>query len=238
MDFLNSVIFANREILRFIEKSNDAIFDKVTRGAGGDISRVVDLKAEEIFIKYLARFGTIISEECGVYGSGKDEIIIDPIDGSENMVSKLPYFGTSVARKIDGKIKDGIIVNLANKDIFVKTKDKFEKAKLDRLEFSEVITNNYATIGVYERAYASQKFICNLNKQNIKYRSSGAIALSLAYAHDVRFVLFEGEAREYDVCAGLFMCEDLHIYQDKYFLVVSKEKDIFLKLIKTIKGVR
>ena len=236
MDFVDSVIAANREILEFLDKSGSGIFDDVNVGAGGDMSKVVDIESEKIFIKHLSKFGKIISEECGEYGDGEDEIIIDPIDGSENIVSGLPYFGSSVARKKDGKVKDAIIVNFANGDIFVKNDDGFKRAKIDKLDFSEVIINNYATIGVYERAYASRRFIYALNEQKIKYRSPGAVALSLAYAHDVRFVIFEGKIREYDVCAGLYMCEDLSIYKRDDFLMISKEKDMFLKLVKIVEG--
>ncbi len=236
MDFVDSVIAVNRKILKFLDKSDSRIFDDVNVGAGGDMSKVVDIESEKIFIKHLSKFGKIISEECGECGEGEDEIIIDPIDGSENIISGLPYFGSSVARKKDGKVKDAIVVNFANGDIFVKNDDGLKRAKIDKLNFSEVTINNHATIGIYERAYASKEFIYILNEKKIKYRSPGAVALSLAYAHDVKFVMFEGKAREYDVCAGLYMCEDLSIYERDDFLIISKEKDMFVKLVKIVEG--
>ncbi len=236
MDFIESVILANKEILRVLKHNDIELCNKVKKGAGGDVSRVVDIKAEEIFIKYLSKFGKIISEECGIYGDGNDEIIIDPIDGSDNFVSNMPYFGSSVARRVKGKITEAVVVNYANLDIFVKKSKTFKKAKINKLVFSEVIINNYATIGIYERAYASKKFICRLNNENLKYRSPGAIALSLAYAHEFKFVIFEGALREYDVSAGIYMCNDLFIYNKNDFLVVSKDEEIFSKLVKLIKG--
>jgi myo-inositol-1(or 4)-monophosphatase len=236
MSFIDSVILANKEILELINSGDEKLKEKLNRGAGGDVSRVIDIKAEEIFIKYLSKFGKIISEECGKYGDGDDEIIIDPIDGSDNFVSNMPYFGSSVAKRVKGKITEAIIVNFANLDIFVKKGKTFKKAKLNKLTFSEVIINNYATIGVYERAYASKQFICRFNNENFKYRSPGAIALSLAYAHEFKFVIFKGTRREYDISAGMYMCSDLFIYIKDDFLVISKDKDIFSKLIKLIKG--
>jgi len=221
-----------------LSASDDRIYSEVKKGAGGDISKVVDIESEKIFIKHLSRYGKIISEECGVYGEGNDEIIIDPIDGSENIASKLPYFGSSVARKVDGKIKDAVIVNFANQDIFIKSGKEFKRGKLYNSKFSEVVINNYATIGIYERAYASKEFVCKLNKEGIKYRSPGALALSLAYAHSVNFVVFEGVAREYDVSAGIFMCEDLFVFQKRDFLVVSKDEKLYNKLVKMIEGVK
>jgi myo-inositol-1(or 4)-monophosphatase len=58
----------------------------------------------------------------------------------------------------------------------------------------------------------------------------GAVALSLAYAHDVSFVIFEGKPREFDVCGGKFMCSELFIYESDTILIVSKDKDVFERL--------
>jgi myo-inositol-1(or 4)-monophosphatase len=56
----------------------------------------------------------------------------------------------------------------------------------------------------------------------------------LAYAHDVNFVLYEGKMREYDIAAGLFMCEDLYIKKTEDLLLVSKNKEIFGKIAQFI----
>jgi myo-inositol-1(or 4)-monophosphatase len=53
----------------------------------------------------------------------------------------------------------------------------------------------------------------------------------LANAHNFIFVIFEGNIREYDVAAGLHMCSDMDIFLKDDILIVSKEKDIFKKLI-------
>ncbi len=237
MDFINSVIEANKEIFSLINHTKCDLKKEISIGAGGDISRVVDIEAEKIFIKYLSRFGKISSEECGIYGDGNDEIIIDPIDGSENFLSNLPYFGTSVSRKRDNKVIEAIIVNFANLDVFIKKDSFFKKAKLNKLIFSNVIKNNYARIGIYERVYASKDIIYKINKLGLKYRSPGAFALSLAYAHDVLFVLFEGKKREYDISAGLFMCNDLYVYNEENILLVSKDQDIYLKVMNELKEI-
>lgn len=238
MEFINSVIKANQEIYEFLKKGDVSLKKELQKGAGGDISRVVDIEAEKIFIKHLKKFGQIISEESGTIGDGEDSIIIDPIDGSDNFVSALPYFGSSVARKRDKKVRDAIVCNFANGDIFVKNSISFKKANLNNLEFSEVISNNYATIGIYERAYASLELICKINKMGLKYRSPGALALSLAYAHEFKFVIFEGKLREYDIAAGVYMCEDMQMLLEDSVLVVSKDKELFKKITEIIRGVK
>ena len=231
MNFIQSAIRANQKILELIKKSNPDLKKQLNIGAGGDISRVVDIEAEKIFVHYLEKFGQIISEESGITGNGKDKIIIDPIDGSENFISGLPYFGSSVARKRDKEVFESVVVNFATGDLFVKQNNDFKRADINRLEFSEITMNNYATIGIYERAYASSKLIYKINEEGFKYRSPGALALSLANAHNFIFVIFEGNIREYDVAAGLHMCSDMDIFLKDDILIVSKEKDIFKKLI-------
>ena len=238
MDFINSVIKANQEIYELLKENNASLKKELQKGAGGDISRVVDIEAEKIFVKYLKHYGQIISEESGIIGEGEESIIIDPIDGSDNFVSSFPYFGSSVARKKDKKVYESIVCNFANGDIFVKNSIGFKKANLNNLKFSEVISNNYATIGIFERAYASSNLICKINKMGLKYRSPGALALSLAYAHEFKFVIFEGNIREYDVAAGVYMCEDMQILFKDSVMVVSKDRELFKKITEIVRGVK
>ena len=65
----------------------------------------------------------------------------------------------------------------------------------------------------------------------LKFRSPGAVALSLAYAHSVNYVVFMGNMRTYDVAAGFYLCEDLYTYVDEDIFVVSHNKDVFAKIL-------
>ena len=230
MEFISQAIKACKEVKTLLESSEKSLKKRLEIGAGGDISRVADIEAEKIFIKHLGKFGKIISEESGVIGFGEDEIVLDPLDGSDNYISDLPYYGCSIAYKKKSQVVASVVANFANGDIFIKSDKKKEKAKLDNPVFSEIIRDDYATIGIYERAYASKRYIYEINKLGLKYRSPGALALSLAYAHYFRFVLFEGRVRSYDVEAGLHMCSDLNIYRSSDFLIVSRDKLLFEQL--------
>ena len=228
MDFINAAIRANQELSRFVNNGlKNEMFEHFGIGAGGDKSSKIDLVAEEFFIKHLTEYGQIISEECGIYGEGEDKIILDPIDGSDNLLSKLPYYGTSVSLKKRGKVVCAVIVNLANLDIFVKNEKFFKYAKLNKLDFVDVKEHKFSTLGVFERAYCSDLYVKKLKKAKIKYRSPGAMALSLAYASNLKFVMYEGQIREYDVSAGFYMCEGMSIYRNENFFLVSKDKKVF-----------
>ncbi len=234
MTFQEAAICANQELfhLLHVKRLVSEDYQPFEVGAGGDISSGIDLKAEMIFVKYLSPFGTICSEESGTFEqhTSNIEIIIDPIDGSDNLLSHLPYFGTSIAYMEEGKCTQAIITNLANGDIFVKNHEGLKRATLAHLVFENVTCNTFSKVGIFERSYCSQKILPKLHTLGLKYRSLGAFALSLAYAHEVSFVMYEGVMRTYDVAAGLFMCEDLYTYfQDDIFLV-SKDKEIFDKI--------
>lgn len=235
--FTDAVINANIELFELIHrKLEDNYFIHTDIGAGGDRSSGIDLIAEEIFIRHLGEYGQIISEESGVVGTGECKIIVDPIDGSDNFLSKLPYYGTSIALEYNDAVEIGIVANLANGDLFVKTKEHFQKTKLDRIDFQDVDKHPYATIGIFERAYKSEFIADKLKKAQIKYRAPGALALSLAYAHDVNFMLYEGKARDFDIKAGLFMCEDLYRHIDDRLILIAKDKEIFNNLKRILLG--
>jgi myo-inositol-1(or 4)-monophosphatase len=235
-NFVNAVILANKEIIELLENgSSEEFHQSISLGAGGDISSKIDLLAEEIFIKHLSKFGNIYSEECGFVDNKKsDDIIIDPIDGSDNFASNLPYYGTSVALKRDGKCIAAVVVNLANGELFIKDENRFERTNIKKLKFTNVEKNRYSKLGLFERTYCSKGTPELMRRYGIKYRSPGAFALSLAYAHDVDFVLYEGKMREYDIAAGLYMCEDLHVEKREDLLLVSQNKEIFDKILQFI----
>jgi myo-inositol-1(or 4)-monophosphatase len=232
-EFLKATLKANQEIATALSGCHDdEWYEKKEIGFGGDISSGLDLFAENIFFNHLHSFGSIESEESGVMNDGEATIIIDPIDGSDNALSGMPYFGTSVARLgIDGVLKDAMVCNLCSNEYFftsVGSQPKYGKLFDDRVEHLEVLSRS--KVGIFERAYAYPQIVKALNINSVKFRSPGAVALSLAYAHWVDFVLFAGAIRIYDVVAGLALCEGLEVIIKDDYVIVSKEKDIAAKI--------
>jgi len=201
-------------------------------GAGGDISSGLDLWAESIFVKHLKGFGKIESEESGSIGEGSHTIIIDPIDGSSNALSNFPYFGTSVAKiGADGILDSAIVCNLANGDIFLKEAGSpLLQGRLFDSNYMEPIVSPNAEIGLFEKAYAHTDIVLRLDELGLKFRAPGAVALSLAYARSVSYLLFVGSYRIYDFAAGLALCEDLTVIVEADYVIVSKDKDIADKI--------
>lgn len=232
-DFIKACIQANEEIAEAIKDGFDASwFEKTEVGAGGDVSSKLDLFAEAVFVKHLGMFGQIESEESGILGEGEEKIIIDPIDGSANALSLFPFYGTSVAKvNSEGILDAAVVCNLANGDIFFKSSTStIQQGKLFSHTFHVPHTSEKAEIGLFEKAYANPGLVAALDKEKLKFRSPGAIALSLAYAHTVNYVLFMGEFRIYDFAAGLALCEGLEVIVEADYVIVSKEKSIAKKI--------
>ncbi len=240
--FIEACIKANEEIYTALKIPFDAaLFEKTEVGAGGDVSSKLDLMAEAIFVKHLSYFGQIESEESGVIineslGECDEKIIIDPIDGSSNALSLFPYYGTSVAKvNADGILDEAIVCNLANSDIFITTTvDGVQQGKLFSNSFHPPQTVSNAEIGLFEKAYAHPELVAVLDQEELKFRAPGAIALSLAYARSVNYVLYVGAFRIYDFAAGLALCEGLEVIVEEDYVIVSKEKVIADKIKKII----
>ncbi len=203
-----------------------------TKGVGGDISIGYDLLAEAAFVKHLSPFGRILSEESGYIGEGDDLIIIDPVDGSDNLKSNFPYYGASIALQRDGRTVAGMVCNFANGDCFVRTETEHYRRSLFReSEREAVCVNEHARVGLFEKAGLHPGAARTLMDTGLKFRAPGAVALSLAYAYSVNYVVFLGEMRPYDVEAGLYLSRDLHTYVGEDILVVSHNKDVFAKIL-------
>ncbi len=231
--FIKACIKANEEIADAMKDGFDASwFEKTEVGAGGDVSSKLDLFAEAIFFKHLSPFGQIESEESGIMGQGDERIIIDPIDGSSNALSLFPFYGTSVAKiNAEGILDAAVVCNLANGDIFLKSAtSEVQQGKLFSNTFHTPHTTANGEIGLFEKAYANPSLVAALDKEKLKFRSPGAIALSLAYAHSVNYVLFMGEFRIYDFAAGLALCEGLEVIVEADYVIVSKDKNIVTQI--------
>ena len=92
---------------------------------------------------------------------------------------------------------------------------------------------------LFEKAYANLSLCEKLAKNNIKYRSPGALALSLALGHRCKAVIFRGEIRDFDIAAGVYFNSHLHIKRENDTLLMAKKKKDFDRIAKIVfsKGV-
>ena len=105
---------------------------KMGVGAGGDISRKIDLIAEKKVIDIIKESGknpTIIGEECGIIKGNDNDgyIVMDAIDGTTNVTRSIPFNCCSLAYATDSKMSsvvDAAIIDIARGDLYYASKDK------------------------------------------------------------------------------------------------------------------
>ncbi len=233
-------------IKRFIDASIDACKDvdallkaprtkedytHVDIGEGGDHSLLIDIKAEKIFFSYFEPFAAIYSEEYGHHGKGDYLVVLDPIDGSDNLISHFPYFGASMALQYQGETIAAAVCNFANGDFIYRCADEpAMQRKLTGTETKRREQNLFSKVGIFEKSSLYTKIVDKLMINKLKFRSPGAVALSLVYSFDARFMIFIGKNRPFDIEAGLFITQELPRYLSERVIIVAQDEAMLEKV--------
>lgn len=194
--------------------------DEVIGYHGSDSTRIIDKISEDFIIKEFLENGikaTFVSEESGVIEKGKDYVIlIDPLDGSMNFISGVPWSSVSIAVYERGnsflESVTGAVVNVFTGEIYsydarlayingrpVKRPDRFRNVIL-----------LYFNRGVID--YVS-KFVKSLDRE-YKFRSYGSASLDMIQVCTGRAALYadvRGKLRNIDIAASSNFCERLGI---------------------------
>lgn len=100
------------------------------RGAGGDISRRMDLVAERAVMEVLKKRkvdATIIGEECGRIEGKKGFVIMDGIDGTTNATRRIPFYCCSLAYADEFRLSavtHAAIIDLVTGDLYHASKGR------------------------------------------------------------------------------------------------------------------
>ncbi len=190
-------------------------------GAGGDISRNIDIVAEKTVLDYFKEIGfrcIVLGEECGeVRLSDNPEgfVIMDAIDGSANAVRGLPVFCSSLAFATGDKLSlvtDGVVTDLVNGKMYWASKNKgaFFDGKKIMVSTDESI---YRMVGVNTSGAAIDlmRKLQPVFENNNHVRHFGANALEMAWFArgllDV-FIDWRGKIRVQDIAAGYIIAKE------------------------------
>lgn len=212
------LIIIGREVLKAVRGIQIKGEAPMERGAGGDRTFPVDKIAEDTILKGLEALGepfTVITEEAGVLnigGPGGKTVVIDPIDGSKNAVSGIPFFGASIAvasGNTVGDIEMGYVINLANADEFWSAKGAgtFQNGSPARC----LQESGFLSIA-YEAQNPSKDIrrILPLLETARRTRCFGSIALDLSYlsAGGLTILVNPGRSRSFDFAAGYLLVRE------------------------------
>lgn len=187
------------------------------RGAGGDISRKIDLVAEKTVIQILKKRGvdaTIIGEECGRIEGKKGFVIMDGIDGTANAARGIPFYCCSLAYATEFRlsaVNDAAIIDLVTGDLYHASKGKGAYLNGKRIRTKK--SGNELMIGMNVSGI-SQETIAKLSPIMTKarhVRQFGAIALEMCFLAKGQLdatVDLRGKVRPTDVAAAYLIIKE------------------------------
>ena len=191
-------------------------------GAGGDISRRIDIVAEKTVLDYLKEEAglpcTVLGEECGrveISPNPSGYVIMDAIDGSANAVRGVPFFCSSLAFATGdalSSVSAGVVTDLSNGDMYWATAGggAFLNGKEIHVRDTDPI---YKIVGV-NISGAQPDLMGRLQplfEDNNHIRHFGANALEMAFfARGLldAFVDIRGKIRIQDIAAGYVIARE------------------------------
>jgi myo-inositol-1(or 4)-monophosphatase len=193
---------------------------KLGIGAGGDRSRKIDVEAEEAVVRTIRKHGvspTIIGEECGEIPGREGYLIIDPIDGTTNATSGLPFYCCSLAYATDKKLSSVLhaaIMDLTRGEIYTASIGRgvwVNDMKLDtgysrRQDDELIIGMNISRTSIYDLSTLSR--IIGIAEH---IRLFGANALELCYLAKGSldaYIDLRGKIRATDIAAAYLIVKE------------------------------
>lgn len=204
-----------QEIPPLVEKLRGS--SPIGKGASGDLTYPLDRRAEEIIFEELEKLNkplSIVSEEYGfkdIKGGGP-RLLIDPIDGSKNALSGIPFFSTSIAL-IEGETVEhtsiGYVINLINGDEFwaIKGGGSF---------FNRMPIKTQQNEEFYVIAYEAQTPKIDIPKilpllslfRRVRCFGSTAIDMSLLAKGAISMFITPAPSRSFDFAAGYLLIKE------------------------------
>ncbi len=193
-------------------------------GAGGDMTKPVDLAAESAIVDTIKAHGvsfTLISEESGIkkYGASPHScyVTVDPIDGTTNLIHGLPFYCSSIAVSNKPELADvyaSMVVDLAHDVTYMALEGKGAFCDGAKMETSKTSSLEEALVGLdinsYNGTFTVQK-VSDLIKKTKHIRHFGANALEICFVADGltdAFIDLRNKIRTTDVAAGFLIVKE------------------------------
>ncbi|HEX7032883.1 MAG TPA: inositol monophosphatase family protein [Nitrososphaera sp.] len=189
------------------------------RGAGGDMSRRIDLVAEKAVIDHLKKRkvdATVIGEECGRIEGRKGYVIMDAIDGTTNAVRGIPFYCCSIAYATDFKLStvtDAAIIDLARGDLYYASKGKGAFVNNGRRIYARKESPPDPTIGINVSGVKPSVIerLAPIIAEADHTRQFGANALEMCFLAKGlldAYIDLRGKIRPTDIAAGYLIAKE------------------------------
>jgi len=211
-----------KEALKFYGSPEAAIGFGV--GAGGDITKKIDLAAEKALIECLNKHEvscTLVSEEAGTQKIGSESseyyVTTDPVDGTTNAVRGIPFMATVIAVSRGQRLQDvetALVSDLFHNITYTAQKSRGAFRNEKKIKPSETSDLEKALIGVDCNTFKIGELVTKLEglfKRAKHFRHFGANALEICYVADGStdaFIDIRGKLRVTDVVASYLILRE------------------------------
>jgi myo-inositol-1(or 4)-monophosphatase len=193
-------------------------------GAGGDLSKKIDLVAEKALIDCLNKYEVscvLVSEEAGIQKIGSESselyITVDPVDGTTNGVRGIPFMATAIAVSKGPTLQDveiALVSDLFHNVIYTTQKNIGAFKNGNRIKPSETSDLEKALIGLDLNTFKIKKLVNKLEglfERGKHFRHFGANALEICYVADSStdaFIDIRGKLRVTDIAASYLILRE------------------------------
>ena len=159
--------------------------ESIRKKGKNDIVTSADMDSEKLIIKEISdRYPThsILSEEMGSLDKKSDYCwLIDPLDGTVNYASGLPFFSVSMGLSYKNEIISGLVYDPVKNETFRAEKGKGAFLNGNRIAVSKTKNLEDSLIGISFRGKKRPDYFDDLLRNSRGARSYGSAALELAY---------------------------------------------------------
>lgn len=192
-------------------KTKSSVYDWVTNA---------DLESEKAIISLLSKEFPehgFIAEESGGRKGNEYTWIIDPLDGTNNFASGIPYFCISIALARNGQLLCSAVFDPTRKDLFYAEKGKgaflngrkLHVSRRSKLEEFTVVSSMRSGLKKEESWRVKQKRFADLYKSIRSIRLFGASELDLSYTAAGRLEAFIAyHTTPWDAAAGALLVRE------------------------------
>jgi myo-inositol-1(or 4)-monophosphatase len=193
-------------------------------GAGGDVSKRIDLAAEKALVDCLGKHEvscTLISEESGTKHIGLEKsnyyVITDPVDGTTNAIRGLPFSSNVIAVSEGPWLKDvktAIVSDIIHNVTYSAQKNDGAFKNGKKIKPSKIGTIENAVIGIDLNTMKIADFIPKLQglfNAGKHFRHFGANAQEICYVADGSsdaFIDIRGKLRVTDIVASYLILKE------------------------------
>jgi fructose-1,6-bisphosphatase/inositol monophosphatase family enzyme len=193
-------------------------------GAGGDLIKPVDLAAEKAIVEGLQQHDisfTLVSEESGLkeFGDNPNQcyVTVDPIDGTNNLVRRIPFYATSIAistKPVLSAIYAALVTDLAHDNTYTAQQGKGAYRNGEKISSSKLEYLDEAMVGLDLNSYEVKEIAPKLTaliQKTRHIRHFGANALELCYVADSTtdaFIDIRGKLRTTDLAAAYLIVKE------------------------------